>query len=66
MIEVRFQYDERLKKWDPLVVGASDPDEAREAFAAVILTCQMLNPKLLKHTRITRKSIDNFQVQPAV
>lgn len=62
MIEVRFQYDEQARKWDPLVVGTASPDEAREAFAAVVLTCQMLDPDLLEYSRV----LDNFHIQPAV
>jgi hypothetical protein len=62
MIEVKFQYDGQARKWDPLVVGTADPNEAREAFAAVVLTCHMLDPKLLGHTQIT----EDFHIRPAV
>lgn len=62
MIEIKFQYDEQARKWDPLVVGTSDPNEAREAFAAVVKTCQLLDPQLLQHTRVT----EDFHIQPAM
>lgn len=45
MISVTFFYDEATAKWASIVMGASDATEARQAFAAVVLTCQMLDPE---------------------
>ncbi len=51
MVKVVFTHDDLCRKWDAHVEGAKDVVEARQAFSAVVLTCQELNPSLLKHTR---------------
>lgn len=62
MIEVIFQYDEATRKWDPVVKGVVDKIEARQAFSAVVLTCQELDSDLLILTLVS----DDYKITPAV
>lgn len=62
-IKVIFEYDEFVKRWDVHVESASDPREAREAFAAVVLSCGILNPRLLSQTLVA-KDKDSYKIIP--
>lgn len=53
MVRVSFDYDEESKKWIPWVSGAGNSTEARQAFSAVVVTCQMLDERLLNHTAVS-------------
>lgn len=64
-VQVTFTYDEILKKWDPIVTGASDELDAKQAFTAVILTAQMLDINLLLHTK-TKQDGDSVHIIPAI
>lgn len=44
--KVIFIYCEASCKWDVLVSGVADDVEARQAFNAVVITCQDATPKL--------------------
>lgn len=60
--QVVFEYHEESRKWDIIVKGAKDSTEARQGFAAVVLSCQQLNPEWLNMAIIT----PDFHVTPAV
>jgi hypothetical protein len=62
MFRVIFTYDEALRKWESEVEGAKDKVEVRQGFSAVVLTCQMLDPDLLIHTKVN----DDYSIIPAV
>ena len=62
MVQVIFTYDETDGRWESQVTGAENCEEARHAFSAVVITCQMLDRKLLQHARIS----DDHVVIPAV
>ena len=65
-IQVFFNYCEESRKWTVVVNGAADPTEARQAFSAVILTCQKLNPDLLELTKVLPTIDGEFEINPAV
>ena len=50
-----FRYDEETQKWEPFVTGTRDSTEAKQAFNAVVLTVQELNPVLLSETRVKKQ-----------
>lgn len=49
---VSFWYDEEANRWEPVVDGVADETEARQAFSAVVLTCQYLLPSLLDKAKV--------------
>ena len=51
MTKVTFAFDEVTRKWEATVSGVKTEVEGRQAFSAVVLTCQKLNPALLNWTR---------------
>jgi len=61
MVQVIFTHDDECKKWEVQVTGTTDKVEARQAFTAVVLTCQMADPKLLEYARVS----DDFKVSVA-
>ena len=65
MVEVTFLYDEQSRKWDPVVRGAVDSVEARQAFAAVVLSCQRLQSQLLALAK-TEQAESGIRIIPAV
>jgi hypothetical protein len=65
MVSVRFDYDELTTRWVVLVTGAESELEARQAFSAVVITCQELNPDFLIHTKV-KVSDCGMTVIPAV
>lgn len=65
MIQVTFNYDEAMRKWEAVVTGVENAIEARQSFSAVVLTCQMLNPNLLHYTRVIVDG-NTFKIEPAV
>jgi hypothetical protein len=52
MVRVIFEWDEDVRKWSAKVEGAETPLEARQAFSAVVLTCQELPSQLLNRTKV--------------
>lgn len=63
--KVIFVYDEVARKWETMVTGVINPVEARQAFSAVVITCQTLDQSLLKQTLV--KGTDaGYQITPAV
>lgn len=58
-------YVEASRKWDVLVEGAVDALEARQAFSAVVLTAQMLDPDLLEHALSEPLSDGAYKITPA-
>ena len=72
--EVRFVYDETLKKWEVIVVGVTDEKEARQAFAVVLLACRPLVASLQQYAPTERvvcvdlasPSDPAFKITPAV
>ena len=64
-VRVVFGYDEDCRKWDPLVTGDVSHLEARQAFAAVVLTCKMLNEDLLGYS-LVEKIEHGYKITPAV
>jgi hypothetical protein len=69
MIRVIFRYDEPTRKWESSVEGATSALEATQAFNAVIITCQQLDPQLLTHTLATLnqdETNDLYEIIPAV
>jgi hypothetical protein len=64
-VSVIFTHDDDARKWEVVVSGAADASEARQAFAAVVLTCQQLDSKLLMHTQVASNG-DDFAITPAV
>jgi hypothetical protein len=65
MVEVRFQYDEDLRKWAVLVTGVDNPTVAQQAFAAVVLTCWPVNPNLQVHAPV-KETPEGYHVIPAM
>lgn len=61
-VRVIFEYDEQARKWNPIVEGLSTKVEARQAFSAVVITCQQLDPGLLTQALVS----DDFVITPAV
>lgn len=66
MLRVIFEYDEKARKWSPVVEGAEDNVEARQAFSAVVITCRELRPALLVHTQVSVLSENRHLIVPAV
>lgn len=52
MVRVLFEYDEESRKWEVYVNGTETVLEARQAFSAVVITCQKLNPDLLDRAQV--------------
>ena len=65
MIEVRFQYDEDLKKWSVLVAGVDSLKMAQHAFTAVVLTCRPVDPNLQEHAPV-EETPEGYRVTPAM
>lgn len=65
MVQVIFTYDETARKWEASVEGVEDSTEARQAFAAVVLTVHELNSGLLNHTKVLKRGTD-YHITPAV
>lgn len=63
MVVVKFAYDETVGKWDVWVEGTATSLEARQAFSAVVLTCQQVDPDLLRLTRIEEVN-DRWVITP--
>lgn len=61
-VQVVFTYNETYSKWDVHVRGATSKLEARQAFSAVVITCQRLNHNLLIHALVD----NDHRVIPAV
>ena len=51
MVIVSFIYCEKTRRWTPIVMGADDGKTARQAFNAVVLTCQELDKDLLNQSK---------------
>lgn len=64
-VQVIFSYDAGAAKWVCTVRNASDTTEAMQAFHAVALTCQMLEPALFDHTQVAFLD-GEFVITPAV
>ena len=61
-VQVIFTYDIITQSWQPSVKGLDTKTEARQAFSAVVISCQRLEEDLLVHTLVD----DDFQIVPAV
>lgn len=66
MVKVIFEYDETTRKWDPVVIGTTSAVEARQAFSAVVITCQELDPNLLSFSKTAVLDATSFSIRPAV
>lgn len=64
-VRVTFRYDEPTRKWETTVEGAKDPNEAADAFAAVVATCRQL-PVAYLHLAIVQNLGDKYAIIPAV
>lgn len=67
--QVVFTHDDNAKKWECRVHGVKDAKEARQAFAAVVLTCEMIDGGLQIEAAIAKpvEGITNaFDIKPAV
>jgi hypothetical protein len=64
-VRVIFEYDEDAAKWAVLVTEASDETEAKQAFAAVVMTCQMLIARLQVQA-LTAQTPEGVAIAPAV
>jgi hypothetical protein len=49
---VIFTYDEPSSKWEVVVVGVTDENDARDAFAAVVATSRMIDFRLQNHAPV--------------
>lgn len=65
-VQVIFTHDDDKMSWEAKVIGAEDHNEARQAFNAVVLTCQQLNPNLLNQTKVIPHVEGDFEIVPAV
>jgi len=74
-VQVIFTYDEKSCKWEASVVGIEKELEARQAFTAVVMTCQQLNANLQDRALVRTPESDNciksedrreFLISPAV
>lgn len=65
MVRVIFTYDKQARKWESTVEGANTNIEARQAFSAVVLTCQELDPTLLTGAQ-SESFGDHHKIIPAV
>lgn len=69
MVKVTFQYDEPTHKWEVFADGVESHTEAREAFSAVVITCQELKSDLLQHTFVNKIESEGstwYRIVPAV
>lgn len=67
--QVVFTHDDSAKKWECRVFGCKDAKEARQAFAAVVLTCEMVDGGLQIEAAIAKpvEGMNNaFDIEPAV
>lgn len=64
MVTVTFTYNEAFSKWEPVVDGAENAQEASDAFAAVVITCKNLNTKMLAHSKSI--PLTKYGIIPAV
>lgn len=65
MVKVVFHYDENVCKWEPIVEGVDTALEAVQAFSAVVLSCQLLELRLLPLARVLY-SDEKYIVTPCV
>lgn len=64
---VIFIHDDDAGKWKVLVKNADSSQDARDAFAAVVITCGMISGKLqIKHAKLDQIDPYTFEVTPAV
>ena len=66
MVEVKFQYDESLEKWSAHVTNVDNSQIAREAFCAVVMTCQMINPYLQQQAVVEKAADGSYRITPAI
>lgn len=59
---IHFVHDDECAKWEVMATGVETTQEAVQAFTAVALAVQALEPQLLKHTKVT----EDFNIIPAV
>lgn len=64
-VTVTFMYNEAAGKWSPYVHGVENETEARQAFSAVVITCQQLNRELLPATKVFEDD-GEYEIIPAV
>lgn len=63
--QITFEYDETQRKWSVSVKGVRDSREAQQAFTAVVMTCQQVDPNLQRHALVDQKG-DTYNITPAV
>ena len=71
LVTVSFTHDENCKLWEVKVHNVEDEKQAKQAFYAVVVTCQMINANLQQHAKVQKSedSEDNentFIITPAV
>lgn len=64
-MRVVFNYQPETGLWEPVIQGAEDETEARQAFSAVVLTCQLLDPELLTQTVVVWNRQKGHIIVPA-
>ena len=65
-VKVVFVFDEGSSTWDPIVEGAVDELEAKQAFNAVVLTCNELDYTLLNLHKTEEIKGQGWRIIPAV
>lgn len=60
-----FIYDEPSRKWQVVATGCKDKNEARQAFNAVLLTCQSLDVIIATQSKV-KEHPEGFEIIPAV
>lgn len=66
MVRVLFMYDEDTGLWDAVVAGTQTLLESKQAFSAVVMTCQALDPAKLIHTLVEDTPLQVHKITPAV
>jgi hypothetical protein len=66
VVTVHFLYNEMHRKWDTVVHGVTSELEAKQAFAAVVITCQNLDERLLGRELVQATDPESYRIIPAV
>jgi len=63
---VMFVYDEESRKWEVVVSGVENENDARDAFAAVVATMRMIDFRLQIHAPVENTGDGYYKITPAV
>lgn len=65
--QVIFTHDDEACRWAVEVKNANSPQDAREAFAAVIITAHIIDgPLQIRNAKLNQTDPDTYEVTPAV